>query len=43
MQPLAALVLIGVILGVFFTARFFDSTRNSLDRIELRLDALEKK
>jgi len=43
MQPLAALLLIAVILGVVFTVRFFDATRQSLDRIERRLDALEKK
>ena len=43
MQPLAALLLIAVILGVIFTVRFFDATRQSLDRIERRLDALEKK
>jgi hypothetical protein len=43
MQPLASLVLIAVILGVLFTVRFFDATRHSLDRIEQRLDALEKK
>jgi hypothetical protein len=43
MQPLAALLLIAVILGVVFAVRFFDATRQSLDRIERRLEVLEKK
>ena len=43
MQPLAAFLLAAVILGIFFTARFFDSVRQSLVRIEQRLELLEKK
>jgi hypothetical protein len=43
MQPLAALILIAVILATFFLLRFFDSIQQSLDRIEQRLKALEKK
>ena len=43
MQPLAALLLIAVILAIFFILRFFDSIQQSLDRIEQRLKALEKK
>jgi len=43
MQPLTAFLLMVVILGVFFTVRFFNSIRQSLDRIEQRLDYLEKK
>jgi len=42
MQPLAALLLIAVILAIFFILRFFDSIQQSLDRIEQRLKALEK-
>jgi len=43
MQPLAAFILIGMILVLFFTGRFFDSIRQSLTRIEQRLENLEKK
>jgi large-conductance mechanosensitive channel len=43
MQPLAALLLIAVILGIFFIVRFFNNIQQSLDRIEQRLKAVEKK
>ncbi len=42
MQLLAGGLLIAVILAVVLIARFFQDLRQSLARIEKRLDALEK-
>jgi membrane protein implicated in regulation of membrane protease activity len=43
MQLLATLLLIAVILAISFIIRIFSTIQQSLDRIQQRLDALEKK